>query len=748
MRNLKIFTALAVLSACAGSALAAITSVTWTINNSTRTHVYTRGTPITVDTANVVGPMAALPNGCGTTPALPAGLSISQLTTTACIISGTPTATSPTTLYHVHFRAANGADSITFMTITVGPVTNLNYGTSVITGTVGRVLTAVTPTLGLSTGTMVYSSDSALPSGLTLASATGIIAGTPTAAFAGRTYVITATNGTDTTRATVRIEAKAAVSYTAWSGRKTISVNTTGLGLASAVTNFPVLVRLTGGNADVFAASKTGADVRFTAADSVTPLAHQIERWDSTAKKAEVWVTLPSVAATGTTSFIMHYGMAGQTTTSSGPATFSTHNGFQAVWHMNAATAATVEADATANAYNATPTGTTLTTGVIGPARAFDGQSYLTAMGTADSKLNFPHSSAWTITAWATSTQQLQKSLVTKSNNQYALQTAYDGDPRWENVEFLNILQPGTTTVLRGGWPHAFSTAADLKTGWQHVVAVSKAAGLYTYVDGVLVGTNLYGAGFNANGTTARSTTTDVTIGGMFETATFSRGWDANIDNVTMSNVARDSNFIRLSYATQRPTGAIVTVPGTVATVPDAPTGVNATLSAGTSAIVTWSAPANDGGAAITLYKAYAVNDTAKSCTTTGALTCTVTGLTGSNTFVVRATNSVGRSAASAASGTVVGLQGGAVIASASPAFSVSQRDGGLVFALPQGVQAGRILVSDLRGRQVWSMNVSGTAASWNGILANGKPMSNGVYMVRFTGQDAKTWESRLAYTR
>jgi hypothetical protein len=268
-------------------------------------------------------------------------------------------------------------------------------------------------------------------------------------------------------------------------------------------------------------------------------------------------------------------------------------------------------------------------------------------------------------------------------------------------------------------------------------------------VNGNLVGTNFAGFGFNANGTTVRQTANDVAIGGMFDnsTAALSRGWDSNIDEVQMSDVARDSSFIRLAYATQRPTGAIVSVQGTTAaTVPDAPTGVTAVLSAGTSAIITWSAPANDGGSAIIGYKAHAVLDTAKSCTTTTALTCTITGLTGTNTFVVKATNSVGRSVASSASGSVTGILNAD---RATPdAFSVAQRNGSIVFMLPAGVQAGRLLISDVHGRQVWSMNVTASTASWNGGLGNGKTLSRGTYMVRFTGSDAKTWESKLAYTR
>ena len=111
----------------------------------------------------------------------------------------------------------------------------------------------------------------------------------------------------------------------------------------------------------------------------------------------------------------------------------------------------------------------------------------------------------------------------------------------------------------------------------------------------------------------------------------------------------------------------------------------------------------------------------------------------------MKVTNSVGTTASAASTSITTGILGSS---NTVAAFSVSQRNGSLVFALPQGVQSGRLMVSDMRGRQVWSMNVSGAKASWNGILANGKPMNNGTYMVRFINQDAKTWESKLAFVR
>src|ERR1019366_2483653 len=97
------------------------------------------------------------------------------------------------------------------------------------------------------------------------------------------------------------------------------------------------------------------------------------------------------------------------------------------------------------------------------------------------------------------------------------------------------------------------------------------------------------------------------------------------------------------------------------ATVPGAPRNVVAT-GGNVSAIDTWTAPANLGGANITSYTVTALDSTVatrggQSCTwTTGPLTCTFAGLTNgdSYTFSVTAKNSLGTSASSAASNAVV----------------------------------------------------------------------------------------------
>lgn len=87
---------------------------------------------------------------------------------------------------------------------------------------------------------------------------------------------------------------------------------------------------------------------------------------------------------------------------------------------------------------------------------------------------------------------------------------------------------------------------------------------------------------------------------------------------------------------------------------PGSPTGVEAQV-ADSNVTVSWDAPAADGGAAITQY-AVTSSPIGASCTTSGATTCDVTGLTPDTTytFTVTATNSAGTSAPSAASNPVM----------------------------------------------------------------------------------------------
>ncbi len=130
--------------------------------------------------------------------------------------------------------------------------------------------------------------------------------------------------------------------YSTWSSYKSITINTKGANLGNGLGKYPLLVRLTSANSDVFsAAAANGADIRFTKANGTTRLPHQRERWDAVNKVAEFWVQVDTInAGDSTQSIRMYWGKSGAADSSSGASVFNTANGFGAVWHLGDSTAA------------------------------------------------------------------------------------------------------------------------------------------------------------------------------------------------------------------------------------------------------------------------------------------------------------------------------------------------------------------------------------------------------------------------
>jgi hypothetical protein len=153
--------------------------------------------------------------------------------------------------------------------------------------------------------------------------------------------------------------------------------------------------------------------------------------------------------------------------------------------------------------------------------------------------------------------------------------------------------------------------------------------------------------------------------------------------------------------------------------------------------VVSWTAPAGNGGSTVTGYTVRAVQDTAKTCAWTGGpLSCTVTGLAAGTayTFTVRATNAAGTGAASAPSNSIT-----TSLFPGSLAFRVTGANRPYTFRLPAGAsEAGQVTmsISDIRGRTIWirsiypSRDAQAREVTWNGKTATGHQASAGMYVV------------------
>jgi hypothetical protein len=139
-------------------------------------------------------------------PALPAGLALSSSTG---VISGTPTAIATAAAYTV--TAANATGSTTAsVSITVNDVPpTFAYPSPSYGFTANTLAQTIIPITGGGAVT-AWSVNPALPSGLTLDTENGKISGTPTAAAASATYMVTAANSGGPTTASLTLAVAAA----------------------------------------------------------------------------------------------------------------------------------------------------------------------------------------------------------------------------------------------------------------------------------------------------------------------------------------------------------------------------------------------------------------------------------------------------------------------------------------------------------------------------------------------------------
>lgn len=327
---------------------------------------------------------------------------------------------------------------------------------------------------------------------------------------------------------------------TGWSLIRRINVNTTasGANVQETFAGFPVLVRLTAANFDFAKTRKDGGDIRFARPDG-SRLPYELASWDPAAGTAEAWVRMDTVR--GMTLAQAFYLMAGNADSAgaSDPKAVFGGNGAQGTWHFD--DAAMADAAAGNAAVNH---GADLVDGLSGKAARFRGTAWM----------DIPARSfegvvrRITITYW-------QKSGDTVQNQPGDVFGATDAD----GSVVLRMHDPfGDTTVyFQAGALDAApldkvekktDAEAENRSRWNHWALVKDAdrGEMRIFLNGKLWAW--------ASGKTA-------SIGKVQSFALAFSGTDSYaIDEFRVHRTAKDDDWIRLAYETQKAGTTSVTV--------------------------------------------------------------------------------------------------------------------------------------------------------------------------------------------
>jgi N-acetylneuraminic acid mutarotase len=131
---------------------------------------------------------------------------------------------------------------------------------------------------------------------------------------------------------TVLIPAQSLVAQwlTPWLNRLPVTVSNS---LATVLTDYQVKITLSTSNFNFALANTDGSDIRITDSDGTTLLGYWIESW-SAGTAAVIWVKVPTIPSSGTSTLYLYYGNTSATTsTSNGRSTFRFFDDFES-WNV------------------------------------------------------------------------------------------------------------------------------------------------------------------------------------------------------------------------------------------------------------------------------------------------------------------------------------------------------------------------------------------------------------------------------
>jgi hypothetical protein len=335
----------------------------------------------------------------------------------------------------------------------------------------------------------------------------------------------------------------------AWKAHRDVILNTssTGAGIATALMNYPVPIKLSKDTFDFSKAKPDGSDIRFAKPDG-TLLPHEIELWDATNQVAALWVKTSLEASNATQKIVMYWGNATAPSTSDGKAVFPPSENWVAAWHLGDDAAVTQDGFKDATGVNH-GTGHNLEKGAARPGPMGNGTNldHLKKQGVkvVENRKNFDLARDITFEIWCF----VRSFGYNKGYESYMTK----GDESWR------YMRSGTTALTEicsdGQNPACVFSKSSIQFGkWYHFAGVHQGGrAVRLYINGKREGAGNAGSDHGSFGDHA------VTLGFSLHKGIEQRFMDMIIDESRFIKEAKTDDWIKLDYESLREGSTFVT---------------------------------------------------------------------------------------------------------------------------------------------------------------------------------------------
>lgn len=263
---------------------------------------------------------------------------------------------------------------------------------------------------------------------------------------------------------------------TAWQYRKTITIAAAEVGRDQS--NFPVMIALRG-DPDLMAAARSdGADILFTAEDSISKLDHEVETYDDATGTLIAWVRVPLLSGADDTELYVYYGNESAAPQENPDAVWD--GNFTVVYHLSDAAGTTFPDssgagnDGTENNFEGDET----VAGKIGMAQELDGSNEYIAIPAAATSGN----DRFTMCLWINTDESGNHLTYFRRPSMIGQETF-----GWDSGDFgitSNSGELGMWSGLANSDNDALSGASINDQTWHHVCAVNDGTSVYLMLDG------------------------------------------------------------------------------------------------------------------------------------------------------------------------------------------------------------------------------------------------------------------------